>query len=522
MDQVNKTNAYSEKFKEFNTGIETSNPCSEAFLRPYESCVLGSINLYHLTRPFWTKEGAGFSEEGLKKVVELAVDFLNAVVDKTVAPLPDINRVTRESRKIGLGVMGLADMLSALGLRYDSEEGRVAAAKVLRLINESAESYSLSKGYKNAMLTLIAPTGTTGLVANVSAGIEPHFRILYTRHSQKVGDITMLCRSFGDMLAAQNLPKEDMESLLKQMSDNKGRIPRDMIIKSSDGKHSFRCSDLWPTADQIVPLDHLKMLATVQQNVHNGVSKTINLPNSATEKDIEEAVMFAWKNGIKGMTVYRDGSREVQVISEIKTPATQTNRFDGSKPNVSGAAQKEAPKAPAVGEDECTRDRPSVTHGCSTKVRIGCGNLYITTNSDESGPCEVFTNLGRAGGCPSQSGASARLISLCLRSGIPVEDVTDQLVGIRCLSTIANPKTGKTPDGKRILSCPDAIGKCLNLFSGKSNKAMPAVMMPKAEPDLGPQGDSVSQTTCPNCGEKSWQREGKCGSCPDCGYSKCG
>lgn len=540
IDRVNRTGPYTEKYQKFNTGIETSNPCSEAFLRPFESCVLGAINLYNFVTPFWEKSGPNFNKVKFEEAVAMAVTFLNKVIDVSEAPLDAINKNTRESRKIGIGVLGLADTLSAMGMPYNSEIGRSFANHIFAALNAVAIAESEAKRHNNAMLTLVAPTGTTGLVANVSQGIEPHFRILFNRNSQKIGQFKMMCRSFSDFYLSEGHTDEETKTMMAEVEKNGGKLPAEFPLKTIEGK-LIPMKDIWPTADEISPMDHIKMLEVTQRHVHNGVSKTINLPNSATEKDIENAVIYAWEHGIKGITVYRDGSRNEQVISEIKT-----------------SKEKEPARAPDSPKDEEKRERPTVTYGASTKVKIGCGNLYITTNRDDHGPCEVFTNLGRAGGCPSQSEATARLISLCLRSGVPVDEVTDQLVGIRCMSTIASQKTGKMPDGKRVLSCPDAIGKALQMFSEDSktstenaepaqrevsyvthvfgsktdnisDKQTPSLLNGIAQvmplSDGGFKGNAENATTealkCPKC-SIALQREGRCGVCPNCGYSKCG
>lgn len=479
IDTVNKLHLpYLEKYYEYNTGIETSNPCSEAFLLPYESCLLGAINLYKYIRPFW-KGAPGIDTIALVRDVSLAVHFLNKMLDKTVSPLPQIDAMTRDSRKIGLGVMGLADMLSGLCLGYNSEEGRNCVNDIMSLINKTAEETSIASGYKNAMITLIAPTGTTGIVAGVSQGIEPHFRLKYKRNSVKLGELTMYSASLRDYLeSTKNRNIDDLDK-------DKGSFPVGSELQR-----------IWPTADQIAPMDHLLMLATVQKNVHNAVSKTINLPSSATKQNIKELIIQAHKLGVKGFTVYRDGSRESEVLSTLSknTPVKE------------------------VDTTESKRARPGTTTGDTTKASIGCGTLYVTTNSDVDGPCEVFTSLGRSGGCPSQSEATARLISLCLRSGISTDEIVDQLVGIRCLSTLKRGGNGgKLPDGTIVLSCPDAIGKCLKVFSMKDLKAASIEEFKEIPTITTP----LRGTQCPKCGA-NLQMTGGCMACISCGFSKCG
>lgn len=493
--------------------------CSEAFLAPHESCCLGSINLYKFVTPWWTGQSQ-FAWERLADVIEAAVDFLNRVIDKSEAPLEAINTRTREARKIGIGIMGLADAMSALGLPYASTQGRNFAKQMMGDITKVAEKYSESKGYKNAMLTLVAPTGTIGLVAGVSQGIEPHFRLKYTRKSIKLGDIEMFCQSLSDFLAAQ--PNEVRTKCIANLERNNGKF-QGGTIALADGALAM-LESFWPTADQLTPMEHLNMLEVIQSEVHNGVSKTINLPNSATREDIRDLIMTAWKKGIKGFTVYRDGSREVQVLNEIKKEEKCDTKIL-STPSASSSEQPPdtSPTLSSTGAtDLLKRSRVPVTSGYTTKVKTGCGNLYVVTNMDQKGPCEVFTNLGRSGGCPSQSEATARLISLCLRSGIPVDEVTEQLIGIRCMSTVARKDKQRLPDGQLVKSCPDAIGKCLKMFADRANgyspapaKETPMVQAPRSE--VHP----ADAEPCSECGAATMP-SGGCRVCTRCSYSKCG
>lgn len=510
IDTVNRsgTVGYNKLFERFNVGIEVSNPCGETFLKPNESCNLGAMNLYKYVVPIWDPKGPCIDYKALEADVEYAVDFLNSLIDKSEAPIEAINKVTKESRKIGLGVMGLADMLSAMGIRYGSTHSLELTKEVFSMINRFARGVSQAKGYNNATLTLVAPTGTTGVVAGASGGIEPHFRAMYDRKSVKMGNLKILPVSLLDFL--KSLREEDAKKLVDELLANKGKFV--------SGSHM----DVWITADQVPPKDHMNMLVAVQSCVDNSVSKTINLPNSATKSEIKEAIVYAWRNGVKGFTVYRDGSREEQVLNEI------------------GSDKKEEVTECSSGCTECSctpkpvakRSRPTKTTGETDKVKIGCGNLYVTVNSDSDGPCEVFTNLGRSGGCPSQSEATARLISLALRSGVNPEEVVEQLKGIRCLSTIAGKSQGKQPDGTRVLSCPDAIGKHLeSVLKGSIKKAEPVNPPPHSVAVYNElaqkvvfkpiESTTVYTNTCPRCSEVLALSEG-CRICMSCGYSKCG
>jgi ribonucleoside-diphosphate reductase alpha chain len=607
MDTVNRVHDYTHSYAAYNKGIVTSNPCSEAFLAGNESCILGSINLYNFITPFWAEGGPRLDLEALLRCVETAVDVLNRVIDITVSPLPAIDERTKLTRKIGIGIMGLADALSALKIGYGTKEGVLWSSSIMANITIHAEKYSLKKNYKNAMLTLIAPTGTIATVANVSNGIEPHFRLKYNRKTVKAGDITMMARSLQDFFSS--LPSHLSDSLLKLLDDNNGKFPPGPPYGSENRPNpGAQYCDLWPTADSITPDQHLDMLAALQKHVHNGISKTINLPNSATVDDIEKLIYKAWKLGVKGFTVYREGSREAEVLSELKTLSKIEDKMlerlypEGSVPvvipsvesdlhmlnstldivlkgqNASKEDREQAAKAgriasqgkafglaygggvrvtqqgvPSASEqDRCDthcksckcdtsvehkRDRVQTTFGNTVKAKVGCGNLYITANADSSGPCEVFTNLGRAGGCPSQSEATSRLISLALRSGVPVDEITEQLRGIKCMASLRSKQSGTLPDGTRILSCPDAIGKVLGAFadsqgdSGVSkksttkhiqvpNRSEPAVVDEPAEL-LPAWGNLPSEQLCPECGALL-RNAGGCKSCTQCAWRRCG
>lgn len=527
---------YTKKFIKYNTGIEVSNPCGETFLKPYESCNIGSINLYKYVEPFWkimNGDGKGFIHtDELQKDMKTIVALMNDMIDLSEAPLDEINNVTKESRKVGIGVMGLADALSALGYKYDSPEGIVKAADIMAMITSMAERESVANDYQNATLTLVAPTGTTGLVGGVSSGIEPHFRLIYDRNSIRLGKFEMMCTSLHDFLSTVNGTYR--EFILERIRDGS-----DPLLPS----YGINVSQLWPTADKISPMNHLKMLAAIQSNVHNSVSKTINLPQSATREDIKKLLVKAWILGVKGFTVYRDKSRQEQVIMEKEDkPKPRIEMNPGLQQAIEEAADEviddmlnsKHDKEYKILADRMTkeqdeefvkeyidivnskRNRPFRTVGMTDKLKIGCGNLYVTVNSDDNGICEVFTNLGRSGGCPSQSEATSRLISLALRSGVSIEEIIDQLKGIRCLSTVAGNRAGRHPNGKMVLSCPDAIGKCLE-EALKSNKVK--VTHPEVEEITATLLNSSG--LCPECTEKLSFSEG-CRMCTSCGWSKCG
>jgi ribonucleoside-diphosphate reductase alpha chain len=260
------------------------------------------------------------------------------------------------------------------------------------------------------------------------------------------------------------------------------------------------------TAHDISPFWHIKMQAAFQKHVDNAVSKTVNFTNEATKEDVENVYRLAYKLGCKGVTIYRDGSRDNQVLSTKKKDIDM-------KPTESGNIKP--------------RQRPSITQGMTEKVRVGCGNLYITVNYDENGICEVFTNVGRAGGCPSQSEATSRLTSIALRSGMDVKEIIEQLKGIRCHSTLRQRATNKDI---KVLSCPDAIGKalekvmntCVEIENGSSNEMFLEIEEDKGEENINKENPiKDKEASCPECGHKV-DHEGGCMICRNCGFSKCG
>ncbi len=483
--------------------IESTNPCGEQPLLPYESCNLGSINLVrHLKK---TESGYEIDWDRLKKTVHSAVHFLDNVIDVNKYPLPEIDRVTKLTRKIGLGIMGFADMLLYLGVPYNSEEGVETAQKLMAFIEKESKDASaklaetrgafplfnestLAGGVpvRNATVTTIAPTGTLSIIAGVSSGVEPVFAFAYIRN---IMDGT-------HFIETNSILKERLERSGLLSDELMSRIAKEGTLAHIPGlpeeiKRVFVC------AHDVSPIWHIRMQAAFQDHTDNAVSKTVNFVSSATREDVSEVYQLAWRLGCKGTTIYRDGSRAEQVLNIGK---------------VSG----EAEPAPEYGHIQ-PRPRPDVTTGFTEKVKIGCGNLYITVNYDEKGICEVFTNTGRAGGCPSQSEATARLVSVGIRSGIDPKKIIQQLKGIRCPSTIRQPGLGVT-------SCPDAIARALEkvLKATEKHEAIVPVPVPAS---AAPQAITPAQAKlakyCPECGARL-EHEGGCVTCRNCGYSKCG
>jgi ribonucleoside-diphosphate reductase alpha chain len=462
--------------------IESTNPCGEQPLLPYESCNLGSINLSRMV-------GDGqIDEDKLAETVEIAVRFLDNVIDKNSFPLPEIGEMTKKTRKIGLGVMGFTDMLIKLGIPYDSEEALEVAKDVMRCIQEKASEasvalaeergvfpafegsvYDVHNGLRvrNATRTTIAPTGTLSIIAGCSSGIEPLFALSYVRNILDGDGLVEVNQLFEEVAKREGFYSEELMRGLASRGS----------LRGMDGIPQW-AERLFITAHDISPEWHIRMQAAFQSSTHNAVSKTINFPHSATIEDVAQAYMLAYREGCKGITIYRDRSKDKQVLTIAK----------GEKV-----------------EALIPRRRTRTTRGVTERVATGCGNIYVTVNSDEDGVCEVFSSLGKAGGCASaQLEATCRLISLALRSGVDVASVVKHLRGIRCPSIAWE-------QGHAVLSCPDAIGTVLERHINGEGAA--------TNPDeYGLMMNFVGQ--CPECGSMLVYQEG-CHICPACGYTKC-
>lgn len=511
--------------------IESTNPCGEQPLLPYESCNLGSINLSAMIKE--GNNGPEVDYDKLRDTVHKAVHFLDNVIDVNNYPLKEIDEMTRGTRKIGLGIMGWADLLLILGIPYNSGAAEKLAEEIMGFIDieskQKSEEIAKVKGvfpffdesvYKdsgrkirNATTTTIAPTGTLSIIAGVSSGIEPLFAITYIKNVMDGTELVEVNPHFKKVAVEMSFYSEElMKTIAKQGSVHDiAEVPDEI-------------KDIYVTSHDIVPEWHVKMQAAFQNYTDNAVSKTVNLRNEATVEDVAEVFHLAYRTGCKGVTIYRDGSRDSQVLNI------------GS---VNGKGQNAEQEAAAVGcnsgcedcNEACEimyknikpRQRPEVTSGFTEKFRIGCGNLYVTVNYDENGICEVFTNTGRAGGCPSQSEATSRLVSIALRAGVDESAIVEQLKGIRCPSTIRQ-------KGLKVLSCPDAIGrliqKVMNHRNGNSEKnitiSTEALNSSTPKPTAKTFGSSPNTVTgCPECGS-GVEHEGGCVVCRNCGYSKCG
>lgn len=503
IDRINETNPTPHLGE-----IESTNPCGEQPLLPYESCNLGSVNLAKMLK----EKGEEFEIDWdkLKNTVCLSVRFLDNVIDCNKFPLPQIRENTLRTRKIGLGIMGWATMLGFLGIAYDSDQALECAREVMKFIYETAKEESLrlarqrnvfpswggslweKKGLRlrNATLTTIAPTGTISIIAGpTSSGIEPNYALCY----------------FRNVLDGEKLL--EVEPAFEYWLKKEGVYSQELIKKIASGENLQKMQEIsdsikriFKTALEISPLWHIKMQGVFQEFTDNAVSKTINLPNFASQEDVREAYLLAYKLNCKGITVYRDGSRAEQVFTLDK--------------------KKEEPVKERV-LATYPKPRPEVILGTTTKVTTGCGNLYITINQDEEGNLfEVFTQMGKAGGCAaSQLEAIGRLISLALRGKIDIKVVVEQLKGIRCPSP-------SWANGKKIFSCADAIARVLEKRAVDQKEKIKVDVFTKVEEakavlvKIGGNDFSSIVGVCPDCGLALRHQEG-CVICNSCGYSKC-
>ena len=521
MDRLNKDNPCPGQGE-----IESTNPCGEQPLLPYEACNLGSINLVrHLRR---TETGYVLDRAKLEQTIRTAVHFLDNVIEVNQYPLPEIDAMTKKTRKIGLGVMGFADMLLYLGIPYDSDEGVAMASQVMELVQtighqESqrlaqvrgpfplfAESvYRDGAPLRNATVTTIAPTGTLSIIAGVSSGVEPVFAYAYYRNVMDNTHLIETNQILKDKLTELGLYSDE---LMRQIIEHGSLAHVEGIPEAV--KRVFVC------AHDVSPIWHVKMQAAFQQFTDNAVSKTVNFPNSATQEEVAEVYRLAYELGCKGTTIYRDGSRDEQVLNIGVDKAKQETALPDHVEKLLESGCDSTACLLRSGSIK-PRPRPDVTMGYTEKVKIGCGNLYITVNYDEQGVCEVFTNTGRAGGCPSQSEATARLMSVALRAGVDSDELIRQLKGIRCPSTIRQ-------QGMAVTSCPDAIAKAIEkvMQASKTNQIPPcpppmgAGRKGRPAPDMTP-AESKLAKYCPECGAQL-EHEGGCVTCRNCGYSKCG
>lgn len=484
LDRINRDNPTPAQGE-----IEATNPCGEQPLLPYEACNLGSINLSHFVNEF----DGSIKWESLQCTVHLAVRFLDDVIDASRFPLDRIAEKVRANRKIGLGVMGWADMLFRLGIPYNSQEALDLAEKVMSFIQQEgraasaqladergpfpafAESVFAKRGeppLRNATVTTIAPTGTLSIIASCSSGVEPLFALCFAKNVLDGERLVEVNPHFEEALRKTGLYSSELRDAVAECGS----------IQAMDFLPE-RLRRVFVTAMDISPEDHLRMQAAFQKYTDNAVSKTVNLPHSASVEDIERIYRLAFELGCKGVTVYRDGCKSVQVLT------------------VGSADKKPQDTEKTVGH---VQERPDVVMGFTQKIQTGLGVLYLTVNELDGKPFEVFATIGKSGrSITAKAEAIGRLVSLCLRSGVAVRDVVAQLKGIG----------GEHPVFQKkgiLLSIPDAVARVLETHYLKDSN-----------PVLAHSDMDLQNTLCPECGAELTFQEG-CHLCQNCGYSRCG
>ena len=507
LDKINEDNSTPHLGR-----INATNPCGEQPLLSGESCNLGSINLGN----FILEDGSAkrFDFERFSDVINTCVHFLDNVVDANTHPTESTIHMNQQTRKIGLGVMGWADVLVKLRIPYGSEAALAFAdevgAMLKRVADEKSASLGKSKGsfpafdksplnkknggewqaMRNAWRLSIAPTGTISMIAGASSGIEPLFALSYKKHNMSSQLENVELFYVNDDLKDELSSKKIAEDLDTFLSDG-GKLDELVSQLDADTKKVFA------TSDTIAPRDHVNMQAVWQKYVDSGISKTINLPFEATVADIWDSYMRAWELGCKGITVYRQGSREKEVL--VSTTAGPTL----AEPQSALVSSRQG--------------RSRTLQGITTKVKTGMGNLYVTVNKEDDGSIyEVFATTGKAGGNETaNTEAICRLISIAMQYGIPVEALVDQLSGIQSIPVWDH--------GIQVLSTPDGISKVLKEVGGTAEKPQhdARVSLDKAMEQFSAAVDENNLPICPDCGSSLYVSEG-CSSCVSCGYSRCG
>ena len=520
--------------------ITATNPCGEQPLLPNESCNLGSIDV----AKFLETDEAGMTDlnwNRLGETVRTATRMLDNVIDANKYAVPAIETMTQSTRKLGLGLMGFADMLVQLGIPYDTDEAVELGRKLMAFIRDHADQESMAMGeergafpawhdseaakrgdkpYRNACRLTVAPTGTISMIAGASSGIEPIFALAFRKQNILGGQtLFYVDKNFERISKERGFYSED---LLEHLSDGGSLQDREDVPE--DVKRLFH------VASDISPRDHVLMQAAFQESTDAGISKTVNFPNEATVEDVEDAYLLAWETACKGITVYRAGSRDKEVLTTGTNDKAQTD--DASDENTISIPQYITPQ-----------ERPAMLNGITRRVRTGRGNLFVTVNMASDGrPFEVFATHGKAGGNDAaMAEAVSRMASLSLRSGIDPVDVAEQLRGITDVPA--------WDEGEMIRSVPDAIASVLDrinaeaaalptqeeLSEAESSQAgmfnaptpkelgMPTAqavpMMANEEKVAVPVG-AMTGELCPECSSTVAHVEG-CLKCFSCGYSKC-
>lgn len=508
---------------EYCSPLVSTNPCAEQPLPDGGCCNLGAVNLER-----FVDENGNFMIDEFKETVAIGTRFLDNVVDYNINrhALENQKQNATNDRRVGLGILGLGDMLVRMSIKYDSEDALQTVDQIMKIFRDITyetsvelaqekgsfpnfdwKGYSKSKfiknlpksirdkisanGIRNSTLTTVAPTGSGAIVARVTSGVEPIFATAYKRRVKKNDSYG---RSFDEYKV--------VHPVINQLFGGDENLP-DYVV----------------TSHNIDPYFRVKMQSVIQKYIDSSISSTVNLSENITVDTIADIYMKAYKTGLKGITVYREGSREGILITD--KPKEEAAPDKTQKIETVVAVESEATQTQTA-VTKAPRSRPVLTSGATRRIRTGEGSLYITINEDENGLCEIFTTIGKAGGnAAAQSEAISRLISLALRSGIDPYAIVKQLKGI----------SGPNPtweDGRLILSTPDAIGKALDdyLKHRESNdpdeQHLQFTMASSRESNNKDVADFTLKnlSTCPDCGS-TLQHQSGCVTCRSCGFSKC-
>ncbi|MDP4008911.1 MAG: adenosylcobalamin-dependent ribonucleoside-diphosphate reductase [bacterium] len=520
--------------------LASTNPCGEQTLHPYDNCNLGSINLAEFVRD------KQIDFKRLRKVTRTAVRLMDNVIDVFDFPVAECTKTAQANRRIGLGIMGFADMLYRLRISYDSPEGVAMGEKVMKFINEesykvsqelaeekgsfpnyeksifaaggvhsSAQDPGIGKKMRNAALTTVAPTGSISMSFDTSSGIEPNFALAYIKQDKDGHKYQYMNQHLWDALEEAGMDNKEKERIREEI------IEKGTVQHLKDLPELIR--NVFVVAMDISGKGHMDMQAAFQRHVDNSISKTINFPNSTTQEEITESFITGWKMGCKSLTVYRDGSRVIQVLSIGKGDNLKAQTDVVTQEETDNLRKQEAVKEVASSAREhAPRPRPEVMSGKTYRIKTGYGKLFVTINNDEHGkPFEVFTTIGKSGGYfQEQSEAMGRLISLALRSNVSPEEVVEHLKGIR------GPMPVFTEKGT-VLSLPDAIGKILEGHIQNTEYIEDVIKQPELQEKLPFEEKKDRQIAdfgfmpgCPDCGAQLVLGEG-CFSCKSCGFSRC-
>lgn len=495
--------------------IESTNPCGEQPLLPYESCNLGSLNLALMVRD------GEIDWNLLGNVTKTAVRFLDNVIEANKFPLPQIEKMTKGNRKIGLGVMGWADMLIDLEIPYNSEEAIELARKIMKFVNdkghEASQELASERGtfpnfsgsifdkqgieMRNATITTIAPTGTISMIGDCSSGVEPLFAVVFVKNVMDNTPLLYIHPAFEKIAKREGFASD---KIMKEIAEHG-------TVKGVEGVPQ-KWQDIFASAHDISPEWHIRMQAAFQEFTDNAVSKTINFGHDAVKEDIAKSYILAYKYGLKGITIFRDGSKDEQVLYAGNS---KKDKKDGNAENIIEGS----PEVKIV-----PKERPEIIVGKTLKVKTGCGNIFVTVNFDEDGqPFEVFSAMGKAGGCASsQAEAISRTISLSLRSGVSIDEILKQLKGISCHMPF-----GFGP--QKITSCSDAIARAIVRLTKKEEAKLELNFQGNNETPVSTKTETLVEEfnqersvrgACPECGG-AIEHEGGCSICRDCGHSAC-